>query len=96
MEKKRIFVSATTRDLKSYRELASQSLRKRGYDVDDQAIFSLTNKEIHTKLKDRITRCDAGCLPDRLLLRRRAITMPARPVPAIVHPVGVSSRPRAR
>jgi len=39
---KRIFVSATTRDLGSHRLLASQSLRKRGYEVDDQAIFDST------------------------------------------------------
>ena len=59
MSEKRIFVSATTRGLKSYRELASLSLRKRGYDVDDQAIFNLTYLEIHEKLKQRIADCDA-------------------------------------
>src|SRR5437764_4592686 len=57
--KKRIFVSATSRDLGSYRLLASQSLRKRGYDVDDQAIFPLTYLEIDEKLKQRIEQCDA-------------------------------------
>jgi tetratricopeptide (TPR) repeat protein len=59
MSKKRVFVSATTRDLGSYRELASKSLRKRGYDVDDQAIFNLTFLEIGQMLKQRIADCDA-------------------------------------
>jgi tetratricopeptide (TPR) repeat protein len=57
--KKKIFVSATSRDLGSYRLLASQSLRKRGYDVDDQAIFELTFLEIGEELKRRIADCDA-------------------------------------
>jgi len=56
---KRIFVSATTRDLGSYRLLASQSLGKRGYVVDDQAIFNLTYLEIADKLEQRIAACDA-------------------------------------
>ncbi len=59
MSKRRIFISATTRDLKSYRELASTSLRKRGYEVDDQAIFNLTWMEITEKLERRIAACDA-------------------------------------
>jgi tetratricopeptide (TPR) repeat protein len=59
MRPKRIFVSATNRDLASYRELASQSLRKRGYEVDDQAVFHLTYLEIFEKLKQRIEQCDA-------------------------------------
>jgi len=56
---KRIFVSATTRDLGSYRRLASESLRKRGCVVDDQAIFNLTYLEIGEKLEKRIADCDA-------------------------------------
>jgi tetratricopeptide (TPR) repeat protein len=59
MSRRRIFVSATTRDLGSYRRLASESLRKRGYDVDDQAIFNLTYLEVGEKLKRRIEDCDA-------------------------------------
>src|SRR5262249_15607007 len=59
MAKRRIFVSATSRDLGSYRDLASKTLRKRGYDPDDQAIFNLTYLEIHEKLKQRIEQCDA-------------------------------------
>jgi hypothetical protein len=51
MPQRRIFVSATTRALESYRRLASESLRKRGYEVDDQAVFELTFLEIHEKLK---------------------------------------------
>jgi len=56
---KRIFVSATNRDLKTYRVLASQSLTKRGYEVDFEEIFDLTFLEIDEKLKQRIGRCDA-------------------------------------
>jgi hypothetical protein len=59
MSNKRIFVSATSRALESYRRLAAESLRKRGYEVDDQAIFNLTFLEIQQKLKQRIERCDA-------------------------------------
>ncbi len=47
MPKRRIFVSATTRALESYRRLAAESLRKRDYEVDDQAVFTLTFLEIH-------------------------------------------------
>jgi tetratricopeptide (TPR) repeat protein/nucleoside 2-deoxyribosyltransferase len=56
---RRIFVSATSRDLKSYRQLASEKLRGRGYDVDDQAIFNLTYLKIGEKLRKRIENCDA-------------------------------------
>ena len=59
MPQRRIFVSATTRDLGSYRRLASDKLRQRGYDVDDQPIFDLTFLEIGEKLKQRIAKCDA-------------------------------------
>jgi tetratricopeptide (TPR) repeat protein len=59
MSQKRIFVSATSRDLRTYRELASRSLRKRGYEVDDQAIFDLTFLEIGPMLKQRIAACNA-------------------------------------
>jgi hypothetical protein len=44
----RIFISATSRDLGSFRELASKALRGRGYSTDDQAIFNLTQLEIRT------------------------------------------------
>jgi hypothetical protein len=59
MPKKRIFLSATNRDLKSYRVLASQSLTKRGYEVDFEEIFALKFLEIDEMLKRRIGRCDA-------------------------------------
>ncbi len=59
MSRRRIFVSATNRDLQSFRKLAVESLRKRGYDVDDEAIFNLTYLEIHETLKQRIADCDA-------------------------------------
>ncbi len=59
MCKNRIFVSATIRDLGSYRELASKTLRERGHDVDDRAVFNLTYLEIGEKLKSRIAACDA-------------------------------------
>ena len=89
MSKKRIFVSATTRDLGSYRELASRSLRKRGYDVDDQAIFNLTYPGDPREAQAADRRLRRGRLPDRLRLRRRAVEPPARSAPALVHPVGV-------
>jgi hypothetical protein len=59
MPQRRIFVSATTRALESYRRLAAESLRKRAYEVHYQAVFNLTFLEIHEKLKQRIERCDA-------------------------------------
>jgi Domain of unknown function (DUF4062) len=55
----RIFVSATSRGLESYRRLASTALRRRGYEVDDQAIFDLTYLEITDKLEKRIAACEA-------------------------------------
>ncbi len=58
-KQKRIFVSATSRDLGSYRKLAAESMRKRRYDVDDQAIFNLTYHQIGEMLKRRIDHCDA-------------------------------------
>jgi Domain of unknown function (DUF4062) len=59
MLRKCIFVSATSGDLKSYGELASATLRERGYEVDHQEIFNLTFLEIAEKLKQRIAKCDA-------------------------------------
>ena len=59
MPKRRIFISATNRGLKSFRLLATQSLRKRGYDVDDEQIFNLTWMQITETLETRIARCDA-------------------------------------
>ena len=78
---RRIFVSATTRDLGSYRQLASQSLRKRGYDVDDQAIFNLTYLEIGETAQAADRRVRRRRLPDRLRLRRRAVEPPGRSAP---------------
>jgi hypothetical protein len=57
--KRRIFVSATTRDQASYRELASRSLRLRGCDVVVQSELQLTYLQIHEKLKQLIDGCDA-------------------------------------
>jgi hypothetical protein len=59
MPQRRIFVSATTRGLESYRRLAIESLRKRGYEVDDQAVFNLTFLGINEKVRQRIEACDA-------------------------------------
>src|SRR5262249_49176355 len=59
MPQRRIFVSATTGDLESYRALASKILGERDYVVDYQEIFRLTYKEIGAKLKQRIADCDA-------------------------------------
>jgi hypothetical protein len=59
MPKRRIFVSGTNRELESYRRLASESLRKRGYGVNDQAVFDPTFVEIGATLKQRIADGDA-------------------------------------
>jgi hypothetical protein len=59
MPQRRIFVSATSGDLKSYRALASKVLGERGYGVDYQEIFNLTYQEIGAKLRQRIADCDA-------------------------------------
>jgi hypothetical protein len=56
---RRIFASATNRDLRTYRELATKSLRKRGYDVDDEAVFNLSFLQLSEMLKQRIEKCDA-------------------------------------
>jgi Domain of unknown function (DUF4062) len=57
--KRSIFVSATNRDLRSYRELATKSLRKRGYIVEEEAVFDLSYLQINEELKKRIAACDA-------------------------------------
>ena len=44
--KKRIFVSATSRDLGSYRRLASETLGERGYDVDHSPGLVLARVEM--------------------------------------------------
>ena len=60
MPKRRIFLSATSRDLGCSRELARKTLRERGgYEVDHQEIFHLTFLEIGAKLKQRIAGRDA-------------------------------------
>jgi hypothetical protein len=56
---RRIFVSATSSDLGSFRTLASESLRMRGYEVDDQGIFHLTDLDILEMLEHRIQACEA-------------------------------------
>ena len=59
MPERRIFISATNLDLKSYRLLASQAVRSRGFAADDEAIFNLTHLEINDVLERRIAVCDA-------------------------------------
>jgi hypothetical protein len=59
MPQRRIFVSATSGDLKSCRALASRTLSERGYVVDFQEIFNLTYQEIGAELKRRVADCDA-------------------------------------
>ena len=49
---RRIFISAVSKELQSYRKLASESLRKRGYEPVDQEIFALTDQEI-VRCEDR-------------------------------------------
>ena len=63
MARHRIFISATSRDLGSYRELAVRTLRERGYDTDFQPDFPLTHLEITTMLETRIAACDVVCKP---------------------------------
>ena len=74
----------------------ARSLRKRGYDVDDQAIFNLTYQEIGEKLKQRIADCDAVVCLIGFVYGGEPSEPPARSAPAVVHPVGVFPRPRAR
>jgi hypothetical protein len=78
MSKRRIFVSAATRALGGYRRVASQWLRKRDNEVEDQAIFNRTFLEIGAKLKQRIDEVRRGHLPRQLLLRWQAIAATAR------------------
>jgi hypothetical protein len=56
---RRIFISAVSRELQSYRKLVSESLRKRGYVPVDQEIFGLTDQEIVQLLKDKLAPCGA-------------------------------------
>ncbi len=60
VSKRRIFISATNRGFcKATASSAVESLRKRGYEMDDEAIFNLTYLQIHETLKQRIANCDA-------------------------------------
>jgi tetratricopeptide (TPR) repeat protein len=56
---RRIFISAVSKELQSYRKLVSESLRKRGYIPVDQEISNLTDQEIVHLLKDKLAPCDA-------------------------------------
>ena len=92
---RRIFVSSTSADLGSYRRLASESLRRRGYAVDDQAIFDLTYLEISDKLKQRIAACDAVVCLIGFVYGGEPSNRPGRSAPPVVHAVGVLPGPRA-
>jgi hypothetical protein len=52
---KSIFISATTSDLGSYRQLASAAMRKRGYEVREQAVFGLTSLVSLARLATALT-----------------------------------------
>jgi hypothetical protein len=56
---RKIFISAVSRELKSYRLLVEQSLQKRGYTPVFQELFGLTDQEIVDLLRDKIDPCDA-------------------------------------
>src|SRR5260221_36838 len=56
---RKIFISAVSKELRSYRQLVSQSPRKRGYTPGDQEIFGRTEQETVQLLKDQLRPCDA-------------------------------------
>src|SRR5437879_2586780 len=56
---RRIFISAVSRELKSYRTLVEQSLQTRGYTPVFQDIFELTDQQIVELLRDKINPCEA-------------------------------------
>src|SRR3954470_17538948 len=56
---RRIFISAVSRELKSYRTLVEQSLQKRGYIPVFQELFTLTDQQIVDLLRGKIADCDA-------------------------------------
>jgi tetratricopeptide (TPR) repeat protein len=58
-QRRRIFLSATNRDLASYRDLASVALRRRGYETVEQPTFNLTDDRIAKLLEDKLKDCDA-------------------------------------
>lgn len=55
----RIFVSAVSKELKSYRTLVVQALQRRHYKPVFQEIFDLTDEEIIELLERQISSCDA-------------------------------------
>ena len=55
----RIFISAVSTELKSYRTLVGQSLQKRNYQPVFQDIFDLTDEEIIELLTREVSSCDA-------------------------------------
>ncbi|MSR56329.1 MAG: tetratricopeptide repeat protein [Planctomycetaceae bacterium] len=56
---RRVFISAVSDELKSYRVLVDQKLRLRGYEPVVQEIFDLTDQAILDKLRDKISGCEA-------------------------------------
>jgi tetratricopeptide (TPR) repeat protein len=58
-QRRRIFLSATNRDLASYRDRASVALRRRGYETVEQPTFNLTDVSIASLLEEKLKGCDA-------------------------------------
>ncbi|MEY3457533.1 MAG: hypothetical protein RL215_690, partial [Planctomycetota bacterium] len=58
----KLFISATTKGLKSYRTAAAAKLRELGHDVVVQDEFPMVHEKIAPMLADRIAACDAVIL----------------------------------
>ena len=58
----KLFISATTKGLKSYRIAAAAKLRELGHDVVVQDEFPMVHEKIAPMLADRIAPCDAVIL----------------------------------
>src|SRR5947209_13808066 len=56
---RKIFISAVSGELKSYRLLVEQSLQKRGYTPVFQELFGLTDQQIVDVLRAQIDPCEA-------------------------------------
>lgn len=54
-----IFVSATSRDLRSYREAVAEVLHTHGIRPDEQQYFGPDHRRLYTILRDKIAACDA-------------------------------------
>ncbi len=55
----RVFVSATSADLKSFREAVSDQLQRLGVEAVEQTYFEVNDQTLPTMLKDKVKACDA-------------------------------------